>query len=58
MNNKASVGKDDSLVLAKKVNEYQNKIKELTRKMMATVSELSMNQANCMQLQQVVKVSS
>ncbi|XP_075252758.1 coiled-coil domain-containing protein 146-like [Convolutriloba macropyga] len=53
--NKASLGKDDSLVLAKKVNEYQSKIKELTRKMMATVSELSMNQANCMQLEQVVK---
>ena len=37
------------------VNEYQAKIKDTTRKMMALVSELSMNQAAAMKLQQQVK---
>ena len=37
------------------VNEYQAKIKDTTRKMMAIVSELSMNQATAMKLQQEVK---
>lgn len=37
------------------VNEYQAKIKDTTRKMMALVSELSMNQAEAMKLQQEVK---
>ena len=36
------------------VNELQAKIKEVTRKMMAMVSELSMHQANAMKLQQEV----
>ncbi|EDO49671.1 predicted protein [Nematostella vectensis] len=53
--NKAETGKEDTLELAKKVNEYQAKIKDTTRKMMAMVSELSMNQANALKLQQVVK---
>jgi methyltransferase-like protein len=42
-------------VVFQKVNEYQAKIKDTTRKMMAMVSELSMNQANAMKLQQTVK---
>ena len=37
------------------VNELQAKIKETTRKMMALVSELSMQQASAMKLQQEVK---
>ena len=37
------------------VNELQSKIKEVTRKMMAMVSELSMHQANALKLQQEVK---
>lgn len=37
------------------VNELQAKIKETTRKMMALVSELSMNQANALKLQQNLK---
>ena len=37
------------------VNEYQAKIKDTTRKMMAIVSELSMNQAQAMKLQQEVR---
>ncbi|XP_046358151.2 coiled-coil domain-containing protein 146-like isoform X1 [Haliotis rufescens] len=49
---KAEVGKQDTLDLAKKVNDVQARIKETTRKMMALVSELSMNQANAMKLQQ------
>lgn len=37
------------------VNDLQAKIKETTRKMMAMVSELSMNQANALKLQQNLK---
>jgi chromosome segregation ATPase len=48
----ASDGRDDTLKLAKRVNEFQARIKEVTRKMMATVSELSMYQATAMKLQQ------
>eukprot|EP01135_Chromosphaera_perkinsii_P005902 Nk52_evm35s370 gene=Nk52_evmTU35s370 len=50
--NEAQTGKEDTLNLAKKVNEYQSKIKEVTRKMMALVSELSMQQAQSLKLQQ------
>jgi len=53
--NKAEVGKDDTLNLAKSVNSVQARIKETTRKMMALVSELSMNQAQAMRMQQEVK---
>uniref|UniRef100_A0A0B6Y001 Cilia- and flagella-associated protein 58 central coiled coil domain-containing protein n=1 Tax=Arion vulgaris TaxID=1028688 RepID=A0A0B6Y001_9EUPU len=52
---KAEAGKDDTLTLAKSVNSVQVKIKEITRKMMSVVSELSMNQAHAMKLQQEVK---
>ncbi|XP_046567774.1 coiled-coil domain-containing protein 146-like, partial [Haliotis rubra] len=52
---KAEVGKQDTLDLAKKVNDVQARIKETTRKMMALVSELSMNQANAMKLQQQLR---
>ncbi|XP_013383517.1 coiled-coil domain-containing protein 146 [Lingula anatina] len=52
---RAGAGKDDTLALAKKVNDLQGKIKEMTRKMMAQVSELSMHQAAAMKLQQEVK---
>lgn len=38
-----------------KVNELQAKIKDTTRKMMAMVSEVSMNQANALKLQQNLK---
>lgn len=48
----ASDGRADTLALAKRVNEFQSRIKETTRKMMATVSELSMYQATAMKLQQ------
>ncbi|BFZ08931.1 hypothetical protein BsWGS_11970 [Bradybaena similaris] len=52
---KAEAGKADTLSLAKSVNNVQAKIKNITRKMMAVVSELSMNQAQAMKLQQEVK---
>nr|CAB3228172.1 coiled-coil domain-containing protein 146 [Phallusia mammillata] len=55
VNNKVNVGKDDSLVLAKKVNNYQSRIKDVTRKMMSLVSELAMKQADAMKLQQQSK---
>uniref|UniRef100_A0A673MAP2 Coiled-coil domain containing 146 n=2 Tax=Sinocyclocheilus rhinocerous TaxID=307959 RepID=A0A673MAP2_9TELE len=52
---KAENGKEDTLHLAKKVNELQAQIRERTRKMMAVVAELSMRQAECMTLQQEMK---
>ncbi len=50
----ASEGRNDTLRLAKRVNEFQSRIKDTTRKMMATVSELSMYQATAIKLQQVL----
>nr|XP_047126143.1 coiled-coil domain-containing protein 146 isoform X4 [Hydra vulgaris] len=47
--------KEDSINLARKVSDVQVKIKEATRKMMAIVSELSMNQALSMKYHQEVK---
>ena len=52
LRHQAADGRSDTLQLAKRVNEFQSKIKETTRKMMATVSELSMYQATAMKLQQ------
>ncbi len=48
----AAEGRSETLDLAKQVNEFQARIKETTRKMMATVSELAMYQATAMKLQQ------
>merc|ERR1712166_1548399 len=48
----ANSGRGDTLELAKKVNEYQSRIRGKTRKMMACVSELSMYQASSMKLAQ------
>merc|ERR1719456_1083929 len=44
-------GRQGTLELSQKVNLFQARIKEMTRKMMATVSELSMYQATAMKLQ-------
>nr|XP_023666258.1 coiled-coil domain-containing protein 146 [Paramormyrops kingsleyae]XP_023666259.1 coiled-coil domain-containing protein 146 [Paramormyrops kingsleyae]XP_023666260.1 coiled-coil domain-containing protein 146 [Paramormyrops kingsleyae]XP_023666262.1 coiled-coil domain-containing protein 146 [Paramormyrops kingsleyae] len=52
---KAENGKQGTLVLAKKVNKVQGHIKDTTRKMMALLSELSMQQATAMALQQELK---
>lgn len=53
--NKVNASKDDTLKLAKKVNHIQSQIKDTTKKMMATVSELSISQANALSLQETVK---
>lgn len=47
----ASEGRQDTMELSQKVNVFQSRIKEVTRKMMATVSELSMYQATAHKLQ-------
>ncbi|KAG1953245.1 coiled-coil domain-containing protein [Pimephales promelas] len=52
---KAENGKEDTLHLAKKVNELQAQIRKRTHKMMAVVAELSMRQAECITLQQQLK---
>lgn len=48
----AKEGRDGTLAIAKQVNDLQSKIKEVTRSMMATVSELSMYQATALKLEQ------
>ena len=50
-------GREDTLELAKRVNDFQTRIKVTTRRMMATVSELSMYQATAMKLQQHKRVA-
>ena len=52
LSTKVDAGKDDTLALAKKVNDLQNKIKDITRKMMATLSEMTIYQADALKLQQ------
>lgn len=52
---KVNAGQEDSLTLSKKVNDCPRKIKDATRKMMALVSELAMQQANALHLQQKIK---
>ncbi|XP_066094546.1 coiled-coil domain-containing protein 146 isoform X1 [Saccopteryx bilineata] len=47
--------KKDTLLLAKKMNGYQKKIKGATEKLMALVAELSMKQALAIELQKEVK---
>jgi chromosome segregation ATPase len=51
----AANGRDFTLALAKKVNTYQHSIKNKTKRMMATLSELSMVQASSIQLQMDVQ---
>merc|ERR1712048_995172 len=45
-------GRQGTMELSQKVNVFQARIKEVTRKMMATVSELSMYQATSHKLEQ------
>merc|ERR1712050_249653 len=44
-------GRQGTMELSQKVNAFQARIKDVTRKMMATVSELSMHQATAHKLQ-------
>jgi chromosome segregation ATPase len=48
----AAENRGNTLVLAQKVNAVQGQIRAIVRKMMATVSELSMYQATAMKLEQ------
>merc|ERR1719274_198377 len=43
-------GRQGTMELSQKVNVFQSRIKDMTRKMMATVSELSMYQATAQKL--------
>uniref|UniRef100_A0A670J3E0 Coiled-coil domain containing 146 n=1 Tax=Podarcis muralis TaxID=64176 RepID=A0A670J3E0_PODMU len=52
---KAENGKEDTLLLAKKMNGLQEKIKSTTQKMMALIAELSMKQAHAIKLQQEMR---
>ncbi|XP_053262677.1 coiled-coil domain-containing protein 146 [Podarcis raffonei] len=52
---KAENGKEDTLILAKKMNGLQEKIKSTTQKMMALIAELSMKQAHAIKLQQEMR---
>ncbi|NWS52139.1 CC146 protein, partial [Chunga burmeisteri] len=51
----AEKGKQDTLLLAKRTNELQKKIKDRTQKMMALAAELSMKQALATKLQQEMR---
>merc|ERR1712129_377560 len=44
-------GRQDTMELSQKVNMFQSRIKDVTRKMMATVSELSVHQTTAHRLQ-------
>lgn len=44
-------GRQTTLELSEKANSFQARLKDITRKMMATISELSMFQANVIKLQ-------
>ena len=50
LRSQATGGRSETLELAKRVNDYQSKIRAITRKMMAIVSELSMFQAQSINL--------
>ena len=49
---KALDGRKSTLEIAEKINEYKARTAELSRKMLATVSELSMFQSKALKLQQ------
>jgi len=50
LRNQAVDGRQGTMELSQKVNAFQSRIKDVTRKMMATVSELSMYQATAQKL--------
>lgn len=52
LKNRAGDGREGAIKMSTKVNDYQGRIRDVTRRMMATVSELSMYQATAMKLQQ------
>ncbi|DBA98634.1 TPA: Coiled-coil flagellar protein [Trebouxia sp. C0004] len=50
LRNQAAEDRENTLELAQKVNDYQIRLRGMTRRMMATVSELSMYQAHSIKL--------
>ncbi|XP_070611291.1 coiled-coil domain-containing protein 146 isoform X1 [Erythrolamprus reginae] len=52
---KAENGREETLILAKKMNVMQEKIKSTTQKIMALIAELSMHQAFAIRLQQEMR---
>lgn len=44
-------GRQSTLQVSEKINEFQSRLRDLTRKMKATISELSMCQANIIKYQ-------
>ncbi|XP_007942849.1 coiled-coil domain-containing protein 146 [Orycteropus afer afer] len=55
LSTKTQACKQDTLLLAKKMNGYQKKIKDATEKLMALVAELSMKQALAIELQKELR---
>ncbi|XP_008050733.1 coiled-coil domain-containing protein 146 [Carlito syrichta] len=55
LRSKTQACQQDTLLLAKKMNDYQKRIKDATKKMMALVAELSMKQALTIELQKEVR---
>ncbi|CAH7472811.1 Ccdc146 [Phodopus roborovskii] len=55
LRSKTQTCKEDTLLLAKKMNGYQKRIKDATEKMMALVAELSMKQALTIELQKEMR---
>ncbi|XP_051008059.1 coiled-coil domain-containing protein 146 [Acomys russatus] len=55
LKDKTQTCKEDTLLLAKKMNGYQRRIKDATEKMMALVAELSMKQALTIELQKEMR---
>ncbi|NWX38996.1 CC146 protein, partial [Steatornis caripensis] len=51
----AKDGKQDALLLAKRTNELQKKVRDRTQEMMALVAELSMKQALAIKLEQEMR---
>jgi chromosome segregation ATPase len=47
----ATEGRQSTLEVSEKINEFQSRLRDLTRKMKATISELSMCQANIIKYQ-------
>lgn len=47
----ATEGRQSTLEVSEKINEFQSRLRDLTRKMKATISELSMCQANIIKFQ-------
>ena len=51
LKHQATSGREDTTHLARRITEYQNNIKAFNRRMMASLSELSMYQAIALQLE-------